>query len=235
MDLPGPLVDDGRVLTVKVGSKTVRVTDAAKATRLYHQVVRIGDLRDFEFEQAAHQVAVAARKDHLDPRADLLDFEHHRADAIADVVDLTTNLLGTRQDAFHVVAEVDNHRVAFEPLHGAVDDVADLLLEFLVQTISLGLAHLDVDALLDRLGENAPFFLERNFVVELPLPRAAVDAHLEVLDAVLLGQSGRDCLLDRLEQTFTVDLFVAGERVDVAEDLFGSHSSEVEAEAGPTV
>ena len=76
---------------------------------------------------------MAAGEDHLHAGADLLDLEDHRADAVADVVDLTAHLLGAGEDPLHVVSEVDDDGVAFEPLHGPVDDLTDLHLELFVE------------------------------------------------------------------------------------------------------
>ena len=160
-----------------------------------------------------------AAEDDLDARADLLDLEHQRADALADVVGLAADLLGARQDAFGVAAEVDDHRVAFEALDGAAADLADLLLVLGEHDVAFGLADLAGDRLLDRHREDAALLLHRDVVVADELAGLAVERDLDVVDAVLLGQRLGHRLLDRDDQRFLVDLLVAGDRVDEAEDV----------------
>jgi len=160
-----------------------------------------------------------ARQDDLDARADLLDLEDHRANALADVVGLAADLFGARQDALDVAAEVHDHRVAFEALDRAALDLAELLLEFVVDHVAFRLADAGHDRLLDRHREDAALFLHRHVVVAVDLAAVAVDHELDVVHAILACQRLSHRLLDPLHEGFLVDLLVTGDRVDVAEDV----------------
>ena len=111
----------------------------------------IGDLGDLQLEEAADEVGVGPAEDDLDPLADLADVEDDRPDPLAGVVALAGDLLAAGQDAVGL-AEVDDDRPALEPLHGAGDQLAALVLELVEEAVALGLADLLDDDLLGGLG-----------------------------------------------------------------------------------
>jgi hypothetical protein len=69
---------------------------------------------------------------------------HRRsADAVARVEVLARNAVIAADHAFGL-AEVDDHMAVFDALHGAVDDLADAVLEVVVLAGALGFANLAV-------------------------------------------------------------------------------------------
>ena len=209
----------------QLGAVTWFALDAANRDRA------VRDFRDFEFEQRADEVAVGAAQDDLDAWPDLLDLEHHRADAFADVVVFAADLLGARQDAFEVATEVDDDRVAFEALDIAADDLAELGLVFGVDDVALSFAHLGDDGLLDRHREDAALIFHRDFVVADELSSLAIESDVDIVDAVFLRKRVRHRILDAFDQRFLVDFLVASDGVEAAEDftVVGHYSAWVDA------
>ena len=111
----------------------------------------VGDLGDLQLEEAADEVGVGPAEDDLDPLADLADVEDDGADPLVGVVALAGDLLAAGQQGVGL-AEVDGDRPALEPLDGAGDEVAALVLELVEEAVALGLADLLDDDLLGRLG-----------------------------------------------------------------------------------
>ena len=72
-------------------------------------------------------------------------------DPLAGVVALAGDLLAAGQEGVGL-AEVDDDRAPLEPLDGAGDQVAALVLELVEEAVALGLADLLDDHLLGGLG-----------------------------------------------------------------------------------
>src|SRR5690606_6854511 len=109
------------------------------------------DFRHFHGEQLDHELRMRARQEDL--RATLfatyvIDIGAH---AVAVTEGLARDHFVAADDAF-TAAEIDNHVTVFDPLHGAVDDFANAILELVILAVALGLAHLLDDDLLCRLG-----------------------------------------------------------------------------------
>ena len=140
---------------------------------------------------------------------------------------LAGNLLTARQNRLGG-PEGDGGRGPFEAAHDTRDHQADLFLELVVDRIPLRFADLLDDDLLGRLGTDPPRQFGR---VDLHTVTAAMDAPVGTIDrdlhiggfAVLPRQSGDEGRLDRLKDDLLVDVFVAVNRIDDAEDFFWLH------------
>ena len=112
------------------------------------------DLRHFLGEQLGHELGMGARQEDL--RAALLAAHvvDVGADAVAVAEVLARDHLVAADDAL-AAAEIDDDVAVFDALDGAVDDLADAVLVFVVLALALGLAHLLHDDLLGGLGGDA--------------------------------------------------------------------------------
>ncbi len=72
-------------------------------------------------------------------------------DPVAIAESFARNGLVAPDDAF-ATAEIDNDIAVFDTLDGAIDDLADAVLEFVKLAVALGFAYLLHDHLLGRLG-----------------------------------------------------------------------------------
>jgi hypothetical protein len=109
------------------------------------------DFRHFHGEQLDHELRMGARQEDL--RAALLaaDVIDIGADAVAITEGFARDRLVTADDRLSA-AEIDDDIAVFDALDGAVDDLADAILEFVKLAVALGFAHFLHDHLLGRLG-----------------------------------------------------------------------------------
>src|SRR5437588_210576 len=119
------------------------------------------DLPHFHLEELDQETRVGTREHHLRPLRLRVHVDDHGLDAVALGVALRARLLRPRDDPLGLAVEVDDHVAALEALHVAVLDLADLVLELVVDLLALGLAHLLVEDLLGRLRGDAPEVLGR--------------------------------------------------------------------------
>src|SRR5262245_11425203 len=94
-------------------------------------------------------------QDDLDPLANLPHIQDDRADPFVGMIALAGDLLAPGQDGVGL-AQIDYDGPPLEPLDRSGDQVAALILEFIVEAVPLGLADLLDDYLLGRLGGNPP-------------------------------------------------------------------------------
>jgi hypothetical protein len=117
-------------------------------------------------------------------------------------------------DAF-ATAEVDDHVAVFDAFDGAVDDLADTVLELVELAVTLGFAHLLHDDLLGRLGGDAAEIHRRqrvgDEVADLGVDIAVASQRQRDLRAVVLGN------LDHFQQALEADF--AGLGIDVGADV----------------
>ncbi len=124
------------------------------------------------------------------------------ADAVAVAHVFARDHLVAADDAF-ATAEIDDDVAVFDALDGAVDDLADAILEFVELAVTLGFANLLHDDLLGRLGGDTAEIHRRQRVGDEV-------AELGVRVAVA-GQFKRDLggivfrLLDHFQQTLQAD------------------------------
>src|SRR4029079_10998282 len=113
------------------------------------------DLRHLHSEQLRHELRMGPRQEDLRPAllaAHVIDIGAH---PIAVFVVLARDQLVAANDRL-AAAEVDDDVAVFDPLHGAVDDLADAVLVLLELPVALGLAHLLHHPLLVRLASELP-------------------------------------------------------------------------------
>jgi hypothetical protein len=187
----------------------------------------VGDLGDLLLEQPLHELRADPREDDLHPAADLADLEDRAPDPLVGVVRLAGDLLAPRQDRL-LRADLNRGGGPLEAGYHARHHLADLLLELVVDGVALGFTDLLDDHLLGRLGADpAGEFrgVERLAVVRAgDLAVLAVDLDRDDGRLAELPRQGRDQRgLDRLEHDLLVDVLVAVDRVDDAEDFFGLH------------
>src|SRR5262245_10121809 len=89
-------------------------------------------------------------QDDFDPLTDLSHIEYDGTNSFVRMVALTGDLLAARQDRVGLT-QVYNDRPAFEPLHGAGDQVGPLIFELIKEAVALGLSDFLDDDLLCRL------------------------------------------------------------------------------------
>jgi hypothetical protein len=172
------------------------------------------DFRHFHGEQLDHELRMGARQEDL--RAALL--AAHVIDIGAHAVAITEGFARDQfvaaDDAF-AAAEIDDDIAVFDALDGAVDDLADAILEFVVLAVALGFAHFLHDHLLGRLGGDTAEIDRRQRVgdkiAELGIRVAVAGQRQRDLQGVVLG------VIDNLEQTLQADL--AGLGIDVGADV----------------
>ena len=114
----------------------------------------VGNFGNFELEQGLDQFGIAATEDDrrsLRRVGDLLD---DRLDALAVVVALAVDLLGTRKQSLYATADAELHKgvTGVGLLDDAVDELADPVLVLLEHDVALRLADALEDDLLGRLG-----------------------------------------------------------------------------------
>src|SRR4051812_49694307 len=94
---------------------------------------------------------MGARQENLRSSRFAPHVENIGADAIAVAEYLARQHFVATDDGF-AAAQIDNDAAVFDALDDAIDDVDNAILEFLVLSIALGLAHLLDDKLLGRLS-----------------------------------------------------------------------------------
>jgi hypothetical protein len=99
------------------------------------------DFRHFLGEQLGHEARVGARQHDLRALGLATDVVDVGADAVADVEDLARDRLVAAHDAF-ATAQVDDDVAVLDALDGAVDDLADAILELFELALALGFADL---------------------------------------------------------------------------------------------
>src|SRR6185312_5003021 len=98
----------------------------------------VGDLGDLELEEAADELGAGAGQDDLRAAGRVLDLEQERADAVARLVFLARDLLAGRHHRLGL-AQVHEDVIALPPADRAGHDVADLVLEVVVDAVLLEL------------------------------------------------------------------------------------------------
>ena len=111
----------------------------------------VGDLRDLLLEEPLHELRTDPGEDDLHAAADLANLEDGGADSLVGMVRLARDLLAPGQDGL-LAAYLHGGSGAFEAGDHARHHLADLLLELVVDGVSLGLADLLDDHLLGGLG-----------------------------------------------------------------------------------
>src|SRR5690606_5015605 len=184
----------------------------------------VGDFGDLDLEEAADKLLTGAAEDELGAAGSALDGEQDAADAVAGLVFLAGRLLLAGENGFGL-AEVDEDIVALLTAHGAGDDVADHVLEVVVNAVLLELTQLLHHGLTRGLRGDAA---EGGGVDFLFHDRAELSGGingLRLLDVDLrLGVADR---IDHLEQTPGMELTVLGVDLDLqllpgANSLLGS-------------
>src|SRR5262245_36752980 len=128
------------------------------------------------------------REHDADAGADLLDVDHDRADAVADVVVLAANPLAAGEDGL-AVPEGHDDVVALEPDDLAADELALPRLVLAEERRLLGLADLLDDDLLGGLGRDAAEIRGGQLLAVAERPDVARGALDLDGDFVLLGIS----------------------------------------------
>ena len=129
------------------------------------------------------------------------------------------------------VAEADDEVLALVALHLAADELAHARLVLVVEDVALGLADALGEALLDRLGHDAPQLAHLELVhalvvldghlAGLPVDRA--DEILALAEALAHGGSHR--LLERAEDHLVGDVLLRVQEIDHLQECFGIHVS----------
>ena len=164
------------------------------------------------------------RQHYLDLVADVANVEDEAPDAIAGVELLSGDLLRTRHEALGAI-DLDDQRPALVAVTGAGHDLTLTLGELLEQAVPLVLAELLDHHLLGRLGRYPTEALERDvltravFLVAPDLDGTRGPVHVA---AELLGVEGVEVLacsadhrlLEVLDEQVTIDVAIAGDRID---------------------
>ncbi len=203
----GDLAASGHGLAV-----AARVPRLARHLTDLHQAV--GDLRDLELEQLAHQLLAPTRELDLGTLGRLLHPDDHGLDALAVFVVLGVDLLAARQLRLHAT-QLDQRgvpRIAL--LHDAGDQFADAVDVFLIHEVTLRLADALEDDLLGGHRRDAAEVVGRDLHA---LDLAHVDA-AEVEPDLLPGLLVADLEglgVHMLREDELVDPHVAGLGVDL--------------------
>jgi hypothetical protein len=112
------------------------------------------DFGHFLREQLLHEVGMGAAEEDLRAPVLAADRQDQRADAVADSHHFARNLLVAADDALGA-AEVDDDVAELDALDDAGDDLPGAVLELLILTLALGVAHLLEDHLLGGLRRDA--------------------------------------------------------------------------------
>src|SRR5262249_19659210 len=123
---------------------------ADRAANHHGAVVDFGDLLLEQFDQ---QRRIGSRQHNLRTLRTAVHALDDRADALAGRVAFSPRLLLAREHGFDP-ADFDDQVAAFEPLHGAVDHLADALVVLGEDIFAFGFANLLEDHLLRRLCGN---------------------------------------------------------------------------------
>ena len=124
------------------------------------------DFRDFHPEQFDHEFRRDPGQENLRPALLAPHIGYIGAQALAVAVALSPDFLVAPEHGL-ASREVEHDVPELFPLHGAYDDRADSILEFLVLALALGVAHLLQNHLLGGLGGDAPHLKRRKLVDEL--------------------------------------------------------------------
>ena len=148
------------------------------------------------------------------PRGSRRDVVDVGADAVAVAHVLARDHLVAADDALGA-AQVDDDVAVLDPLHRAVDDLADAVLVFAVVALALGLAHLLHDDLLGVLGGDAAEVERRQ-----RLGDEVADLGLGVAALRILERDLRGVVLDGLDDgQHPRQPRLAGLGVDLAADV----------------
>ncbi len=112
------------------------------------------NLRHFLGKETRHELRMGARKENLRASGFAPDIVDVSPDAIAVAERFARNHFIATHDAFGT-AEIDDNRTKLDPLHGAVHDLADAVLVFVILAFAFGVADLLHDHLLGRLRRDA--------------------------------------------------------------------------------
>ncbi len=166
------------------------------------------DLRDFRLEEIRNQLRRGAGDDDLRSLGGAIHLEQHHAHALADGELLQPRLFALGAAGFGL-AQVVDHVLAFDALHGGVQHFLLAMGVLLEDRVALGFTHLLEDDLLGQLrgdaAQRAGVAIEANLA-----------AHLDARGQ-FIGLGQRD-LVDRIFDL----LFVGHDRlVDIGRDLAG--------------
>src|SRR5262249_19082234 len=112
------------------------------------------DLRHLLREELRHKFGPGTREEDLRPARLAADIVNKRAHTVAIAHVLARNHLVPANYAFRA-AKIHDDVAVFVALHGAVDDLADAILVFVVVALAFGLANLLYDDLLGILRGDA--------------------------------------------------------------------------------
>src|SRR4051794_7732653 len=167
----------------------------------------VGDLRDFELEERLDQLGIATRQDHLRSLGAGANLGDDGLDARALLVALAVNLLGARQEGFHL-AEVDEHVVAVAGLlDNSGHDLGDAIDVFVVHHCALRFADALQNDLLRSLRSDAAEVLRSDVLTLDQVLRDVrpVDVEVVVRDECVGALTGLD-----LECLELLELSLAG-------------------------
>ena len=172
------------------------------------------DLRHFQLQQAAQQVAVVTADDDLRAAIRLANFQNVDANLVVGAIAFSLNLMALGHDRL-CPAQPDGDVLAADALHRAVDELAFAAGEILEEVFALGFTHLLQQDLLGGLRGNAAETLGcavdhdqiAQFRVDMPFLSGG-------------GQSHLGAIIDHVFHNFFLgeDRRIAGARID-----FSSH------------
>ena len=172
----------------------------------------VGDLGDLELEEPPHELRARAGEDDLGSARRVLDLEEQAADAVAGLVLLARDLLLRGHDGLGL-ADVDVDVVALPAADRPGDDVADLVLEVVVDAVLLELPEPLHHGLAGRLGRDAAQRRGVDLLLDELADHGAGLHGLRLLDMDLrLGVADG---IDHLHQRPGVQLAVLGIDVDL--------------------
>ena len=158
---------------------------------------------------------MSATQDDLHPRTDLAHLIHKHADTLARLIRLTGNLLAPGQNALGF-AEVHDQCASLEPLHGAIDNLAEPLGVIVEYDVTLRLAYLLDHHLLCRLRCDTSQLTWTYIPVVLAgkdLARLTIYLHIHFFGRVSLARGAGKCLLNPLEHYLLVNVLVTVDAV----------------------
>ena len=168
-------------------------------------------------EQLGHEAAVGAREHDLRALGLATNVIDVAADPIADLEVLAGDRLVAADHAL-APAKVDDDVAVFDPLDGAVDDLANPVLELLVLVLALGLAHLTHHHLAGHLGLH-PADLEQGQDFLVGLAHEGVLVGRLGVGQGLVGVGVLDLLVVADHRNHPLDGGLAGLGIDVDADV----------------
>jgi len=175
------------------------------------------------------------RKENLDLGTDFLDVDNDGPDAISRLVMLAGDLLGTRQERFHMF-NVNDQRSPLITLHRSADEHALLGHVLVVNRLALRFPYLLNNELLGPVcGYPAKRFRIKALLSlqSRNLPRVAVDLHLHFLTRpeVFPGRRLKGRFYS-LEDYFLVDILVPVKAINKSQYLFALHAPSPDSQKG---